>query len=171
MRADGFWQVHREAAGQLIAMVTRAAQVEPCDNVVELYSGAGLLTQPLAIAVGSAGTVRSFEGARQAVEDARANLREFSWATSRTAVVDERLVTKVTGDVVIADPPRAGLGRDVARAIAGTDARRIVLVSCDPASMARDVRAMVDAGRKVVSMESIDMFPNTHHFEVVTALA
>ncbi len=171
VRADGFWQVHREAAGQLIAMVTRAAQVEPCDNVVELYSGAGLLTQPLAIAVGSAGTVRSFEGARQAVEDARANLREFSWATSRTAAVDERLVTKETGDVVIADPPRAGLGRDVARVIAGTDARRIVLVSCDPASMARDVRAMVDAGRKVVSMESIDMFPNTHHFEVVTALA
>ncbi|MGO1591792.1 MAG: class I SAM-dependent RNA methyltransferase [Ancrocorticia sp.] len=171
VRADGFWQVHREAAGQVISMVTRAAEVQPGDSVVELYSGAGLLTQPLAIAAGPKGSVRSFEGARQAVEDARANLREFAWATSRTAAVDERLVNKETGDVVIADPPRAGLGREVAGAVAATQARRIVLVSCDPAAMARDVRAMVDAGRKVISMESIDMFPNTHHFEVVTALS
>ncbi|PWF24562.1 class I SAM-dependent RNA methyltransferase [Ancrocorticia populi] len=170
VRANGFWQVHREAAAQLIAMVMRAAAVQPGDNVVELYSGAGLLTQPLAIEVGQGGSVQSLEGVRQAVEDARANLREFSWATSRTSAVSAQLVGKEAGDVVIADPPRAGLGQEIATILAGTGANRIVLVSCDPASMARDIRAMVDAGRKVVSMESVDMFPNTHHFEVVTAL-
>lgn len=139
------------------------------DAVVELYSGAGLLTQPLAIATGE-GSVRSFEGARQAVEDARANLRDFPWVSARTSRVDAKLAKWEPGDVIVADP-RTGLGQDLARTLAEGRARRVVLISCDPAAMARDVAAMVEAGRRVVSMNSIDMFPNTHHFEVVTALA
>ncbi len=82
-----------------------------------------------------------------------------------------KLVEWEPGTVVVADPPRAGLGLDVAQAIARGPASRIVLVSCDPAAMARDIAAMVEAGRTVTSMKSIDMFPNTHHFEVVTALS
>ena len=171
VHAAGFWQIHREAGAQLISMVGRAAQVSEGDVVVELYSGAGLLTQPLALWTGEKGSVRSFEGARQAVEDARANLREFPWASARTSRVDAKLVEWEPAHVVVADPPRTGLGLDVAQALARSKARRIVLVSCDPASMARDVSAMVAAGRTVVSMDSIDMFPNTHHFEVITALS
>lgn len=170
VHATGFWQVHKRAAEQIIRMVTKAAGAAEGENVVELYSGAGLLTQPLAIAVGSSGSVRAFEGARQAVEDARANLRELPWAKARTSRVDAKLIEWEPADIVVADPPRTGLGLDVAGAIAKGPARRIVLVSCDPAAMARDVAAMVEAGRKVVAMDSIDMFPNTHHFEVVTAL-
>lgn len=171
VHAGGFWQIHREAGAQLISLVRKAAQVREGDAVVELYSGAGLLTQPLAIATGETGSVRSFEGARQAVEDARANLRDFPWVSARTSRVDAKLATWEPGDVIVADPPRTGLGQDLARTLAEGRARRVVLISCDPAAMARDVAAMVEAGRRVVSMNSIDMFPNTHHFEVVTALA
>ncbi len=171
VHAAGFWQIHREAGAQLISLVRKAAQVREGDAVVELYSGAGLLTQPLAIATGETGSVRSFEGARQAVEDARANLRDFPWVSARTSRVDAKLAQWEPGDVIVADPPRTGLGQDLARILAEGRARRVVLISCDPAAMARDVAAMVEAGRRVVSMNSIDMFPNTHHFEVVTALA
>lgn len=170
VHATGFWQVHRSAGSQIVSMVMNGARPQPGENIVELYSGSGLLTQPLALAVGSTGSVRAFESARLAVEDARANLRDMPWAKARTSNVDAKLVEWEPGDVVVADPPRSGLGLDVARALAGGPARRIVLVSCDPAAMARDVAAMVSAGRKVTSMTSIDMFPNTHHFEVVTAL-
>lgn len=171
VHAGGFWQIHREAGAQLISLVRRAAQVHEGDAVIELYSGAGLLTQPLAQWTGRTGAVRSFEGARQAVEDARANLRDFPWASARTARVDAKLVEWEPAHVVVADPPRTGLGTNVAEALARSKARRIVLISCDPASMARDVSTMVSAGRKVVLMDSIDMFPNTHHFEVITALS
>ncbi|MGX4707092.1 hypothetical protein ACWJH8_08635 [Actinotignum schaalii] len=68
------------------------------------------------------------------------------------------------------DPPRRGLGCGAPRAPAASRARRIVLVSCDPAALARDVAAMVESGRSVESMRAVDLFPNTHHFEVVTAL-
>ncbi len=171
VHAAGFWQIHREAGTQLISLVGHAADVHEGDAVVELYSGAGLLTQPLALWTGQKGSVRSFEGARQAVEDARANLRGLPWASARTSRVDAKLVEWEPANVVVADPPRTGLGIEIAGALARGKARRIVLISCDPASMARDVSAMVQAGRKVVSMDSIDMFPNTHHFEVVTALS
>lgn len=170
VHAAGFWQIHREAAAGLTALVTDAAAVKPGDSVVELYSGAGLLSQPLALAVGPEGSLRAFEGSRLAVEDSRANLREFPWASTRTSRVDARLVEWEPADVVVADPPRAGLGEEIAATIARGPAHKIVLVSCDPAAMARDIAAMVEKGRRVESMKSIDMFPQTHHFEVVTAL-
>ncbi|MCF2706318.1 class I SAM-dependent RNA methyltransferase [Arcanobacterium haemolyticum] len=170
VHATGFWQVHERAGEELIAMVMRGAAVEPGDAVVELYSGAGLLTQPLALATGRQGSVRTFEGSRQGVEDARANTRDLPWVTTRTQRVDARLVQWEPGNVVVADPPRSGLGIDVATALAHSPARRIVLVSCDPAAMARDVATMVESGRRVTSIESVDLFPMTHHFEVVTTL-
>lgn len=173
VRASGFWQVHREGAAELVRLVLEGAQVGQGDRVLELYSGAGLLTQPLAAAVGPTGSVQAFEGVRMAVEDARANLREFPWATSRTASIGVRRAAGFlaeTPDVIVADPPRAGLGIPLAQTLAECGARTIVLVSCDPASMARDVAAMVEAGREVSSIRSVDMFPNTHHFETVTTL-
>ncbi|MGJ9646229.1 class I SAM-dependent RNA methyltransferase [Actinotignum sp. GS-2025b] len=168
VRASGFWQVHREAPATLIDLVTRAAEVEPGDHILELYAGAGLLTVPLARATGPTGRVESLEGARTAVEDARANLRGYPWARARTAAISVRNISDA--DILLADPPRSGLGIAAARAAAASRARRIVLVSCDPAALARDVAAMVESGRSVESMRAVDLFPNTHHFEVVTAL-
>ncbi|MGJ9494562.1 class I SAM-dependent RNA methyltransferase [Actinotignum sp. GS-2025a] len=168
VRASGFWQVHREAPATLIDLVTRAAEVEPGDHILELYAGAGLLTVPLARATGATGRVESLEGARTAVEDARANLRPYPWARARTAAISVRDMSDA--DILLADPPRSGLGIAAARAAAASRARRIVLVSCDPAALARDVASMVESGRSVESMRAVDLFPNTHHFEVVTAL-
>ncbi|MDY5139602.1 class I SAM-dependent RNA methyltransferase, partial [Actinotignum timonense] len=108
VRASGFWQVHREAPATLIDLVTRAAEVEPGDHILELYAGAGLLTVPLARATGPTGRVESLEGARTAVEDARANLRGYPWARARTAAISVRDISDA--DILLADPPRSGLG-------------------------------------------------------------
>ncbi|MGJ9517305.1 class I SAM-dependent RNA methyltransferase, partial [Actinotignum sp. GS-2025b] len=107
VRASGFWQVHREAPATLIDLVTRAAEVEPGDHILELYAGAGLLTVPLARATGPTGRVESLEGARTAVEDARANLRGYPWARARTAAISVRDMSDA--DILLADPPRSAL--------------------------------------------------------------
>lgn len=173
VRASGFWQVHREGAETLTRCVLDAAAPKAGEKVLELYSGAGLFTQPLAIAVGEAGQVAAYEGSRHAVEDSRANLRDFPWARCSTATIDASLARRALEsepNLVVADPPRAGLGIELATTLAMSKAERILLVSCDPAAMARDVAAMVSAGRQVRSLTAIDIFPNTHHVEAVILL-
>ncbi|QRV02885.1 class I SAM-dependent RNA methyltransferase [Arcanobacterium phocisimile] len=168
--ADGFWQVHFRAPGVLQREVLSHANVQHGDSVLELFSGAGLFSVPLAKATGSTGKLLGIEGSSRAVADALKNLGGMKWATARAEQIKDDLPVG-TADVIVADPPRNGLGVELATNIASSDARSIVLVSCDPASAARDVAAMLKAGRKVQSMNGFDIFPHTHHLEVVTSLA
>lgn len=174
LRASGFWQVHRSGPEQLLRRVMQLCGASAGDRVLELFSGAGLFTQALAVAVGLSGSVRAYEGSRGAVEDARANLRDMPWARTETANIDASFISSrgtEDCDIAIADPPRAGLGVEGARAFAQLPARSLVLISCDPAAMARDVATMVASGRRVAVIESVDMFPNTHHVETVVLMA
>lgn len=110
------------------------------------------------------------EGSSRAVADAVKNLSDMKWATAKVEQIRNHLPS-VKADVVVADPPRQGLGAELADQIARSQARSIVVVSCDPASAARDIGAMVKAGRTVESMSGFDIFPHTHHLEVVTELS
>ncbi|MGV4415723.1 methyltransferase [Trueperella pyogenes] len=168
--AGGFWQVHTRAPSVLLRAVMEAAKVRKADTVLELFSGAGLFTLPLAQAVGETGSVSAIEGSARAVEDARFNLANTPWANVRVQNIDDSAVRGQRADVVVADPPRAGLGKKLAAQLARMDAR-IVLVSCDPAAMARDVAELVKRGRRVESWRAFDIFPHTHHVEVVTCLS
>lgn len=169
VHADGFWQIHYAAPRTLAELVLAGASVQPGDAVLELFSGAGLFSVPLAYATGSSGSVDAVEGSAHAVRDARVNLAQYPWAHSRTARIDASFADS-QADVVVADPPRKGLGVELADGLARSGARRIVLVSCDPAAAARDVARFVAAGRTVVSLQARDIFPHTHHFEVVTVV-
>ena len=68
------------------------------------------------------------------------------------------------------DPPRWGAGREVVEAVAALRPRRIVLVGCDPAALARDLRTFIGRGCRIVAMSALDMFPHTHHFETIAVL-
>jgi 23S rRNA (uracil1939-C5)-methyltransferase len=81
-------------------------------------------------------------------------------------IVDQRRARRM--DVVVADPPRAGLGRGGTRAVAATRAHRLALVSCDPSALGRDVRLLAEAGYRLVDTTLIDLFPHTPHVEVVS---
>ncbi|MDD9206385.1 TRAM domain-containing protein [Georgenia sp. 10Sc9-8] len=169
---SGFWQVHREAPATLVAAVLDGGRPQPGERVLELYAGAGLLTLPLARSVGETGAVTSVEGAATAVRDARRNLHAHPWAELRTGHVDAAAVTGAGArpDLVVLDPPRTGAGAGVMAAVAGLGPRAVVHVACDPAALARDLRAAREHGYRVTGLRALDLFPHTHHLEAVAVL-
>lgn len=165
VRGDGFWQVHRDAATVLTDAV-RTAVGPPADGLVlDLYCGAGLL----GIALAEQGhTVLGIEGSAAAVEDARANARgldarfEVGRVESVAVVPDAR--------VAVLDPPRSGAGAAVVEALSSSAVERIVHVSCDGATLARDLRGLQSAGFRIESVTAHDLFPLTGHLELVAVL-
>ena len=182
VHAEGFWQVHVDAPRVLVERVVRGALGADLDGaagsrVLELYSGAGLFTLPLAALVGSGGEVVSLEGNEQAVRDARRTLHDQPSARLASGRVSARSVRELAGsltggrpDVVVLDPPRQGAGREVIEAVGALGAERIVLVACDPAALARDLGTLLRSGFALGSMSALDMFPHTHHFETIAVL-
>lgn len=171
--AAGFWQVHREAPAALTGAVLDAVGDVAGGRVVDLYSGAGLFTLPLADAVGEQGTVVAVEGDARAVRDARRNLHDRPQVALHGGDVADVLAAGGAGeraDAVVLDPPRVGAGRDVVRAVAGLAPQRVVYVACDPAALARDVAYLADAGYTLRDVTGYDLFPMTHHVEAVAVL-
>ncbi len=174
----GFWQTHVAAPDLLVREVLRGSVPEPGQTIMELYSGAGLLTKFLAAKVQPGGQVVSLEGSPQAVEDAadslgdlvdQGNVSLYQGRVDAGSVQElDREVQNV--DTVVLDPPRSGAGEQVVRAIAETKATRVVLVSCDVAAGARDLRDFVGQGFSVEHLSAWDLFPHTHHFEIVSVL-
>ena len=167
--ATGFWQVHREAPTVLVERVVALAGLNEGERVLELYSGAGLLTRPLADAVTSSGGVVAIEGDHDAVRNARRNAHGYPWIQLVEGDVASAFaeLDVPSADVVVLDPPRAGAGADVTAAVLALEPRRIVYVACDPASLARDGAALVAGGYDLVSVEGHDLFPHTHHVEAI----
>ncbi len=171
--AGGFWQVHPEAADVLSAAVVAALEPKPGDAVLDLYCGAGLFAGVVAPLVGRDGTVIGIESDQAAVRDARHNLREWPWARVRRGDV-----ARLLGDggppparLAIADPPRAGLAREVIEYLSGPGrAERFAYVSCDPATLARDLGLLLERGWALEGLRAFDAFPMTHHVECVATL-
>jgi tRNA/tmRNA/rRNA uracil-C5-methylase (TrmA/RlmC/RlmD family) len=164
--------VHPAAAGVLAAALRDAVRPDPGERVLDLYAGAGAFTAMLADAVGATGTVVGLESAPAAVADAAANLAELPWAKVERARVTAKSVSGVLPepDVVVLDPPRAGAGRDVVRAIVELRPRTVGYVSCDPATLARDVAVAAEQGWRLTTLRAFDAFPMTQHVECVAAL-
>ena len=172
--AGVFWQAHTDAAAELLDAVLSLVGVCHGEDAVDLFAGAGLFSVALAEAVGDDGSVLAIERNRQACADAR-----FNGAGTRALEVLERDVTPelvASGignpDVVVLDPPREGAGIGVMAALAAhaPTLRRIVYVSCDPASYSRDIRVLLDVGWSLGSLRALDIFPMTEHVELVSAL-
>lgn len=171
--ADGFWQVHRQAPSALIEAVLEGLAPQPGERIADLYSGAGLFALPVAAAVTRTGAVYAVEADSEAADHARRNLREYPHVEQRAARVEARNVSAFLPDsldAVVLDPPRSGAGQDVIAAIAARGPRRICYVACDPAALARDLRALLDTGYALRSLRGLDLFPHTHHVEAVAVV-
>lgn len=169
---SGFWQVHPGAATTLLDAVMTYARPEPGEWVLDLYSGVGLFTLSLAEAVGPEGAVLGVESETSAVRDARHNLRDLPQVRVERARVEaafDRFGVE-RADLVVADPPRSGLGREVVKRTAGVEPSRIVYVSCDPATFARDLGWFAELGYELAELRAFDAFPMTHHVETVGLL-
>ena len=177
VEGTGFWQVHPAAADALVGAVGAFAAVRPGDTVLDLYAGVGLFGGALAPAAGVEGRVVCVEADPAACAAADANLAELPQAEVWQGDIDADALGELLGelgttpDVVVLDPPRAGAGREVSRRLAGTGARAIVYVACDPASLARDVAVFGEAGYRLTALRGFDAFPMTAHVEAVALLA
>jgi len=160
----GFFQVNRFLIDELVLIVAANRQGL---LAWDLYAGVGLFSRALAkrfqqvVAVEAAGTdlINSFKGAgRQAIETTTV---EF---LRRAAVQRER------PQLIVMDPPRAGVGADVCSLLARIAAPEIVYVSCDPVTLARDLKMLVDASYRLEELHMVDLFPQTFHLETIVVL-
>ena len=169
--AGGFWQVHPGAATALAEAVLDGLDPQPGERALDLYAGVGLFAALLGDRVGPDGAVLAVEADARATADAARNTADQPHVRVRTAPVDPAGLSRAgTPDLVVLDPPRAGAGLDVTRALAAMRPRRLAYVACDPASFARDLRVLRDARWSLVSLRGFDLFPMTEHVELVALL-
>lgn len=165
VRGQGFWQVHRDAAGVLAESVRRAVGEPGGGLVLDLYSGAGLLGIGLAE---EGHSVMGLEGSAEAVADARANAGGLDARFEVGRVEDAAVVPDAR--VAVLDPPRSGAGPAVVDSLLASSVERIVHVSCDGATLARDLRRLIAGGFRVSSVVAHDLFPVTGHLELLAVL-
>lgn len=160
-----FFQSSPEAAELIIDSVSRRLDALGVRGglMVDAYGGVGLFSRAFADRFDA---VHLVESSPSACRDAVRNLSECA------AVIEQADVNtweSIEADVVIADPARSGLGKHGAQAVVDTGASTVILVSCDPVAGARDARLLIEAGYRLGEVEVLDIFPHTHHIEVVAA--
>jgi 23S rRNA (uracil1939-C5)-methyltransferase len=162
-----FFQASQVAAELLVSAVNDAAGDSSLSGeygpIIDAYGGVGLFTATL---VDTDIPVVLVESNPSACSDARSNLHDHDVSIEQIAVEQWRVQD---AGLVIADPARNGLGAMGVNAIVATEAKRIVLVSCDAVAGARDIRLLLDAGYACEGVTVLDLFPNTPHVEVVSS--
>ena len=167
---ESFFQIHPEQNRRLIRTVLDLGTPKEEEKVLDLYCGVGNFTLPLAL---NARKTLGIEENRAAVDDARFNAEvngiegcDFIGATVEEGLKDSRVVKP---DLLVLDPPRTGSKRATDQ-IAGLAPKRIVYVSCDPTTLARDLRLLAERGYSLHGLDLIDLFPQTYHMEVIALL-
>ena len=168
-----FYQTNSLQARRLYGVVRDFACLQGNETVYDLYTGTGTIAQFVS---GRARTVIGIEYVPEAIEDAKANAKangiancEFFAGDMKDVLNADFIAQHGHPDVVILDPPRAGIHPDVAEVILEAAPDRIVYVSCNPASQARDL-ALLGEKYRITAVQPVDMFPHTHHVENVAAL-
>ncbi len=166
--APSFFQVNRGVAERLVDLVVAAVQPRADQRVLDVYAGVGTFGVFLAPLVAE---VTCIEESAAAMADARLNVEGIGNIRLLKGRV-EKLLPELEGpvDAAILDPSRTGCSPRVLEALARLEPARLVYVSCDPATLARDLRHLCDLGYAIVSVQPLDMFPQTYHVEVVTVL-
>jgi tRNA/tmRNA/rRNA uracil-C5-methylase (TrmA/RlmC/RlmD family) len=167
----GFWQVHPDAPELLADAVVDALTPGAGERALDLYAGAGLFSYALA----SRGlSVNAVEVAATAAADARENCSDLDVTVHTADVADALagdLLQRVTPvDLVVLDPPRTGASPGIMHRLAGAQPRAIAYVSCDGATLARDLRAAAEAGYRLERLRAFDLFPMTAHVECLALL-
>ncbi len=168
-----FWQVNHDGAELLYGIAARFAALKPGETLLDLYCGTG----SVGISIAEPDTqLVGVEIVPEAVKDAAYNAKQnalqasFLCLDAATALEDERLC-EIKPDVITIDPPRKGCGTEAVRRIAALGAERIVYISCDPATLARDLAEFEECGYHTECAEGVDMFPRTGHVETVVLLS
>ncbi|KZE83780.1 23S rRNA (uracil(1939)-C(5))-methyltransferase RlmD [Myroides marinus] len=173
INAKSFYQTNSEQAYELYKVTRDYAGLTGNEVVYDLYTGTGTIAQFVSK---KAGKVIGVEAVPEAIEDAKVNAErnnitncEFFVGDMKNVFNDEFIATHGQPDVIITDPPRDGMHKDVVEMLLKVAPKRIVYVSCNSATQARDL-ALMDVKYRVVKVRPVDMFPQTHHVENVVLL-
>ncbi len=171
--AKSFYQTNSEQAYELYKVTREMAELKPHETLYDLYTGTGTIANFCARACHK---VVGIEYVEEAIEDARVNSAEngitntvFYAGDMKKVLSDEFVERNGRPDVIILDPPRAGVDEPVIDVILRAAPQRIVYVSCNPATQARDL-ALLERDYKIEAIQPVDMFPHTHHVENVVKL-
>lgn len=166
---QSFFQGNRYLLTELVGQVLVHV---PDGPVTDLYAGVGLFA--VSLAARGVTAIVAVEGDRASARDLEANAAAYGGAITVSQVsVEEYLQSRSTvrADTLVLDPPRTGMSREAMSGILGLKPPRIVYVSCDLATVARDVRRLVEAGYRLDHIEAFDQFPNTAHVETLVVLS
>lgn len=169
LSAPSFFQVNTQGAETLIDLVLKTLDIQPNETAMDLYCGAGTFTLPLAQ---RAHHVFAVEASGFAVRDLKHNLMQQHFDNVEVIGGDTaQEFPRIPADVIVVDPPRQGLGPSVVKLLSQTKARSIAYVSCDPATLSRDLYTFEQKGVfRPTSITPVDLFPQTFHVETVTHL-
>jgi 23S rRNA (uracil1939-C5)-methyltransferase len=167
--ANGFFQVNRFLADRLVEVALEGAAAGGA-TALDLYAGVGLFSLPLAARFGSVVAVEAGKSAAYDLEfnASRAGVKNLEVRQQSTESYLEALDS--TPDLILLDPPRAGLGKAVVRRLGELAAPRVTVVACDPSTLARDLSGLLAAGYAIERMTLVDLFPQTYHMETVVQL-
>ncbi|WEV39573.1 23S rRNA (uracil(1939)-C(5))-methyltransferase RlmD [Lactobacillus sp. ESL0681] len=170
---ESFFQINSKQTPRLYDLAIKQAQLKPTDVVIDAYSGIGTIGLSVAKHVKS---VRGIEVVRDAVKDANNNaelndIHNAKYFAGKAEELMPRWAKKgITSDVIFVDPPRKGLTPEFIEAAVKTGPQKIVYISCNPATMVRDLQEFQKQGYYFNRIDPVDMFPQTPHVEAVTVL-
>ena len=174
LSVPSFYQVNRAQAERLYAKAIEFADLTGRETVLDLYCGAGTITLALS---DHAKKVLGAEIVPEAIDDARENavrneVKNVEFFCGDASDVAKKLAQEhLRPDVITVDPPRKGLAPDVVESIAEMQPERVVYVSCDSATMARDVKRFAELGYTATRAAAVDMFPRADHIEAIVLLS
>ena len=164
-----FWQSHKNAPHLLLKQVIKYANINLGDIVCDLYGGAGLFTAPIAKLIGDQGKVHLIERDNDCIDDAKKMFQNKKNIIIHHGKVEQKLGKIKDIDIIILDPPRNGVSKQVIHQIIDKNPKSIVYVSCDPTSLARDTKVLLENNYNLNNLVGLDLFPMTHHIECVAS--
>ncbi|MGD8822330.1 MAG: class I SAM-dependent RNA methyltransferase, partial [Anaerolineales bacterium] len=164
--AGSFFQVNSLLAGSLVDQALTSLDIQPGQKVLDLYAGVGLFSAFIAQA---GADLIAVESSPWACSDFEINLEEFDQVALYQASVEQALpLLEIEPHAVLLDPPRGGVEREALERLIQMAPSRIVYVSCDPATLARDGRILAEGGYRLEQVTPYDMFPQTYHIESIS---
>jgi 23S rRNA (uracil1939-C5)-methyltransferase len=164
--AASFFQVNTQMAAKMVEHLLENLPVSPSSTLLDIYCGAGLFSAFFAPKVAK---VIGLEAAPSSCEDFAVNLDEFENVELYEGLAEEILPhLKISAEIVIVDPPRAGLDKNVLDALLELKPATLAYVSCDPSTLARDAARLIAGGYKLKQVTPFDLFPQTYHIESIS---
>ena len=168
---QSFWQSHKSAPGIILEQVLKFANIKKGERVCDLYGGVGLFTLPISKIIGENGEVHLIETNKACIDDANEMFADLKNIFIHHGTVEQKLGSIKKIDTIILDPPRNGISKQVINQMIEKKPHTIVYVSCNPSTLARDTKILLNNKYELTNVVGLDLFPMTHHVECVTSFS